>query len=68
MAERKVESQKCQFDFQPLKIRNHPELDVFRGHATYCWKTFDEGYKFALNLTSIKGLKKKLWTSKVVKV
>jgi hypothetical protein len=30
--------------------------------------TFDESYNFVVNLTSIKGLHKKLWASKVAKV
>ncbi len=30
-------------------------------HATYRWKAFNEGYKFALDFTSIKGLHTKLW-------
>ncbi len=30
-----------------------------RSCATYCWKAFNEGYNFALNLTSIQGLHKK---------
>jgi hypothetical protein len=29
------------------------------------WKALDEGYNFALDLTSIGGLDKKLWDSKV---
>jgi hypothetical protein len=28
--------------------------------ATYCWKALDEGYNFALDLTSILSLYKKL--------
>jgi hypothetical protein len=37
-------------------------------HATYFWKTINKGYNFALNLTSIGGLNKKLWASKMAKV
>ncbi len=37
-------------------------------HATYNWKALDEGYNFTLDLTSIKGLHKKLWASEVAKV
>jgi hypothetical protein len=37
-------------------------------HATYLWKAFEEGYNFALNLISIRGLHTKLWDSKIVKV
>jgi hypothetical protein len=34
----------------------------------YYWKAFDKGYNFVLDLTSIKGLHKKLWASKVIRV
>jgi hypothetical protein len=36
-----------------------------KGHATYFWKALDEGYNFVLTPTSIEGLHKKLWASKV---
>jgi hypothetical protein len=49
----------------PQKVRNHPEIHACRWHATYCWKELNKGYNFALNITSIKGLHKKLWPSKV---
>jgi hypothetical protein len=39
-----------------------------RWRGTYCWKALDEGYNFAIDLTSIKGLNTKLWASKVVGV
>ncbi len=39
-----------------------------RWRATYSWKALDEGYKFASDLISIKGLHTKLWGSKVVRV
>jgi hypothetical protein len=35
------------------------------GGVIYLWKYFDEGYNFALDLTSIKDLQKKLWVFKV---
>jgi hypothetical protein len=54
---------KCKFDFWPLKVENYPDLRVRRWHATYCWKTL--GYNCFLSLTSIEGLHKKLWASKV---
>jgi len=41
---------------------------AFRWRATYCWKVFDKGYNFALDLTSIRGLHTKLCASKVVRV
>jgi hypothetical protein len=36
--------------------------------ATYLWKALNEGYNFALDLTSIEGLRKKLWASKISEV
>jgi hypothetical protein len=36
--------------------------------ATYRWKALDEGYNFALDLISIKGLHAKLWRPKVAGV
>jgi hypothetical protein len=50
-----------------LKIKNCPDY-LCASCATYFWKAFDEGYNFALNLTSIWGFNKKLRSSKVVKV
>ncbi len=35
---------------------------------TYHWKALEEGYNFALDLISIRGLHTKLWTPKVVEV
>jgi hypothetical protein len=58
----------CHFDSRPLKFRNFPNLQAWKGRVTYRWKAFDEGYNFALDLTLIKGLQKKLWVSKVVEV
>jgi len=40
---------------------------VCKWRAIYCWKALDEGYNFALNLISIKGLNTKLQASKFVK-
>jgi hypothetical protein len=36
--------------------------------VTYYGKVLNEGYNFALNLTSIKGLNIKLWDSKIAGV
>jgi hypothetical protein len=58
----------CQFDSQPLKVRNHPNLLMCKWCATCHWKAFDEGYNFVLDLTSNKGLNKKVWASKVTRV
>jgi hypothetical protein len=50
-----------QFDSWPLKVRNHLNFLAFRWHATCHWKSFDEGYNFASNLITIRGLHVKLW-------
>jgi len=36
-----------------------------RLHATYRWKALNQGYNFALDFITIKGLRTKLWGSKV---
>jgi hypothetical protein len=57
---KKGRDSKCQFDAQPLKVKNHLELCAWRWNATYRWITLNKGYNFSLNLTSIGGLHKKL--------
>jgi hypothetical protein len=54
-----------QFDFWPLKVRNHLDFLMCRWRATYRWKALDEGYNFSLDLISIIGLHAKLWARKV---
>jgi hypothetical protein len=54
------------FDSSPLKVKNWPNFLVCRCCATYCWKAFDKGYNFVLDLIAIKGLHAKLWAHKVV--
>ncbi len=49
-----------------IKIRNHLNLLTCRWHDAYCWQALDEGYNFALDLTLIGSLHKKLWASKIV--
>ncbi len=66
--QKKGRESNCQFDSWPLKVRNQPDFCVWRWHATYCWKALNKGYKFALNLTSIRDLHTKLWGPKVVGV
>jgi len=39
----------CQFDSQPEKIGNRPDLLSCRRHATYRWKDLDESYNFVSN-------------------
>ncbi len=57
-----------QFDSLLLKVKNRPDLLAFKWRATYLWKAFDKGYNFTLDLTSIEGLPKTLWASKVMGV
>ncbi len=57
-----------QFDSQPLKVRNRPDFLACRRRATYCLKTLDKGYNFALDLIAIRGLHRKLCGLKVVGV
>ncbi len=57
-----------QFDSQPLKVGNRPDLLGCRQHATYRWKALDESYNFASEWTSIRGLLAMLWGSKVAGV
>jgi len=63
MAKRKVGSQNANL----IKVMNRFDLFVCRWHATYHWNFFNKGYNFALNLISIWGLYKKLWTFKVTR-
>jgi hypothetical protein len=49
------------------KVKNLLNFLMFWWRGTYYWKAFDEGYKFALDLTSIGNLHTKLWASKVAK-
>jgi hypothetical protein len=44
------------------------ELRACKWFATYHWKVLENGYKFFLDLTSIKGLHKKLCASKGAKI
>jgi hypothetical protein len=57
-----------QFDSRPLKIKNRPDFRACRSCETYHWKDLDEGYNFALDLISIKGMHAKLWRPKVARI
>ncbi len=65
---KKGRESKCQFDSQPLKVRNRPDPDVLRESSTHHWKALDKSYNFALDLVPIRGLSKKLWSCKVAGV
>jgi hypothetical protein len=60
------ESMRC--DSRPLKFGNRPDFLVWRWHVTYRWKALDEGYNFASDFISIRGVHAKLWAPKVVRV
>jgi hypothetical protein len=66
--QKKGRESNCQFDSRLEKVGNRPELLSCRWCATYCWKALDEGYNFALDCTSIRGLLAKLCGSKVTRV
>ncbi len=57
-----------QFDSRPQKVGNRPNFLACRWRATRCWKTLDEGYNLTSDLIPIRGLRKKLWSCKVVEV
>jgi hypothetical protein len=40
--------------------------DIWR--VTYCWKVFNKGDNFSLDLISIEGLHSKLWAPKVMEI
>jgi hypothetical protein len=63
---KKGQESKCQFDSQPLKVKNRTKLCVWTWCVTYCWKVLDEGYNVSLNLVSIRHLHNTLWAFKVV--
>jgi hypothetical protein len=65
---KKGRESKCQFDSQPLKVNNCPNLLPWGWRATYIWKDLDEFYNFSFDFTSIGALHKKLWASKVARV
>jgi hypothetical protein len=45
--QKKGRESNCQFDSQPLKVRNRPLSNVRFGSATRRWKALDESYNFA---------------------
>jgi hypothetical protein len=56
------------FDSRPLKVGNRPNFLACRWRVTYHWKAINEGYNFASNLISLRGLHAKLWGPKVAGV
>jgi hypothetical protein len=66
--QKKGRESNCQFDSRPQKVGNRPNSLRCRGRSTYCWKSLNKSYNFAVNCTSIGGLLAKLWVSKVAGV
>jgi hypothetical protein len=54
-----------QFDSRPLKVGNRPLPEVRIGSAIRRWKDLDEGYKFGLDLVTIRACSRELWAPKV---
>jgi hypothetical protein len=44
--QKKGQKSNCQFDSQPLKVKNRPDSLGCMWRATYRWKAFNEGYNF----------------------
>jgi hypothetical protein len=59
--QKKGQESNWQFNSWPLKVWNWPDFHACKWRATYRWKALNEGYNFALDLISIKGLHAKLW-------
>jgi len=57
-----------QFDLRPLKVENWPNPGLHSWNATCHWKALKESYKFSLDLIPIRGLRKELWSLKVLVV
>jgi hypothetical protein len=66
--QKKGRESNCQFDSRPLKVENQPNFFACKQHATYRWKYLNEGYNFASDLISIRGLHAKLCAPKIVGV
>jgi hypothetical protein len=54
-----------QFDSRPLNVENRPVLNMRSRSATWSWKALLEGYKFGLDLVSIRGQGEELRSPKV---
>ncbi len=54
-----------QFDSRPLKVGNRPFLDLRIESEIRHWKDLDAGYKFGLDLVTIKRCSRELWAPKV---
>ncbi len=66
--QKKGQESNWQFDSWPLKVGNQLDFLTCKWCAISCWKDLNEGYNFASNLISIRGLHTKLWSSKVPRI
>ncbi len=62
--QKKGQESNWQFDSRPLKVRNQPLLDLRIESTIRPWKDLDEGYKFGLDLVTIKLCSRELWAPK----
>jgi hypothetical protein len=54
-----------QFDSRPLKVGNRTVPNLWMESATLRWKDLNEGYKFGLDLVTIRLRSRELWAPKV---
>jgi hypothetical protein len=66
--QKKGRESNCQFDSRPLKVTNRLNFLACKWCETCRWKSFNDGYNFALNFISTRGLCAKLWAPKVIGV
>jgi hypothetical protein len=55
-------------DSLPLKFGNRPHSSACRWSAIHHWKDLKDSYKFTLDLIPIRGLRKELWSRKILRV
>jgi hypothetical protein len=63
--QKKGRESNCQFDSRPLKVGNRPLPDLRIESAIRRWKDLGEGYKFGLDLVTIRLCSRELWAPKV---
>jgi hypothetical protein len=63
--QKKGRESNCQFDSQPLKVRNRPLRDLRIESAIRRWKDLNKGYKFGSDLVVIRLRNRELWAPKV---
>jgi hypothetical protein len=63
--QKKVRESNWQFDSRPLKVGNRPLHDLRIESAIRRWKDLDEGYKFGLDLVTIRLRNRELQAPKI---